>query len=107
LRGLDVGAGRIEQVLTVAIADPGRADRAVERDAGQRQRRGGAEQRRDVRIDFLDSFDMHRGDDLDFVGEALGNSGRSGRSIRRQVSVSFSDGLPSRLKKPPGMRPAA
>ena len=37
----------------------------------------------------------------------LGNSGRSGRSIRRQVSVSFSSGRPSRLKKPPGMRPPA
>jgi hypothetical protein len=36
-----------------------------------------------------------------------GNSGRIGRSIRREVSVSFSDGRPSRLKNPPGMRPAA
>ena len=36
-----------------------------------------------------------------------GNSGRIGRSIRRDVSTSFSDGRPSRLKKPPGMRPAA
>jgi hypothetical protein len=30
------------------------------------------------------------------------NSGRIGRSMRREVSVSFSDGRPSRLKKPPG-----
>ncbi len=36
-----------------------------------------------------------------------GKSGRSGRSIRRLVSTSFSAGLPSRLKKPPGMRPDA
>ena len=36
-----------------------------------------------------------------------GNSGRIGRSMRREVSVSFSVGRPSRLKKPPGMRPAA
>ena len=36
-----------------------------------------------------------------------GNSGRIGRSIRRLVSTSFSGGLPSRLKKPPGMRPEA
>ena len=35
------------------------------------------------------------------------NSGRIGRSIRREVSVSFSDGRPSRLKKPPGILPAA
>ena len=34
-------------------------------------------------------------------------SGRMGRSIRREVSVSFSDGRPSRLKKPPGILPAA
>ena len=38
--------------------------------------------------------------------KSSGNSGRIGRSIRREVSVSFSVGRPSRLKKPPGMRPA-
>ena len=37
----------------------------------------------------------------------LWNSGRIGRSISREVSVSFSDGRPSRLKKPPGILPAA
>jgi hypothetical protein len=36
-----------------------------------------------------------------------GNSGRIGRSISRDVSVSFSAGRPSRLKKPPGILPAA
>ena len=36
-----------------------------------------------------------------------GNSGRIGRSISRLVSTSFSAALPSRLKKPPGMRPDA
>ena len=35
------------------------------------------------------------------------NSGRIGRSIRREVSVSFSVGRASRLKKPPGILPAA
>ena len=35
------------------------------------------------------------------------NSGRIGRSIRREVRTSFSDGRPSRLKKPPGILPAA
>ena len=39
--------------------------------------------------------------------KALGNRGRSGRSMSRQVSVSFSSGRPSRLKKPPGIRPPA
>ena len=39
--------------------------------------------------------------------QPAGNSGRIGRSIRRLVSTSFSLGLPSRLKKPPGIRPEA
>ncbi len=37
----------------------------------------------------------------------LGNSGRIGRSMSRLVSVSFSEGRPSRRKKPPGIFPAA
>ena len=37
----------------------------------------------------------------------LGKSGRIGRSIKREVNVSFSLGRPSRLKKPPGILPAA
>ena len=37
----------------------------------------------------------------------LGNSGRIGRSIRREVRISFSLGRPSRRKKLPGIRPAA
>src|SRR6202034_1393874 len=37
----------------------------------------------------------------------LGNSGRIGRSIRRAVSVAFSPARPSRLKKEPGILPAA
>ena len=36
-----------------------------------------------------------------------GKSGRIGRSIRREVRVSFSEGRASRLKKPPGILPAA
>jgi hypothetical protein len=35
----------------------------------------------------------------------LGNSGRIGRSIRREVRVSFSEGRASRLKNPPGILP--
>jgi hypothetical protein len=38
--------------------------------------------------------------------QASGNSGRSGRSINREVKISFSEGRPSRLKKPPGIFPA-
>ena len=35
------------------------------------------------------------------------NVGRSGRSVRRQVRIAFSDGRPSRLKNEPGIRPLA
>ena len=37
----------------------------------------------------------------------LGNRGRKGRSINREFRISPSLGLPSRLKKPPGILPAA
>ena len=37
----------------------------------------------------------------------LGQSGRIGRSTMRAFSVAFSEALPSRLKKPPGILPAA
>src|ERR1700746_1309697 len=39
--------------------------------------------------------------------QPLGNRGRIGRSIRREVSVAFSPARPSRLKKEPGIFPAA
>ena len=37
----------------------------------------------------------------------VGTKGRKGRSISREVKVSFSVGRPSRLKKPPGILPPA
>ncbi len=37
----------------------------------------------------------------------LGKRGRIGRSMRREVRISFSVGRPSRLNQPPGIRPAA
>ena len=37
----------------------------------------------------------------------FGQSGRIGRSIMRAVRIAFSVGRPSRLKKPPGIFPAA
>ncbi len=39
--------------------------------------------------------------------QLLGSRGRIGRSIRRAVSVAFSPERPSRLKKEPGILPAA
>ena len=41
------------------------------------------------------------------LAKPFGNSGRMGRSIRREVNTSFSTGRPSRLKYPPGIRPPA
>ncbi len=40
------------------------------------------------------------------VDQPSGNSGRSGRSISREVKISRSEGRPSRLKNPPGIFPA-
>ena len=39
--------------------------------------------------------------------QPAGKSGRIGRSMNRLVRTSFSVALPSRLKKPPGIRPEA
>ena len=50
----------------------------------------------------------HRGgDDLRLALQPFGNNGRIGRSIMRAVRIPFSEGRPSRLKKPPGIFPAA
>ena len=70
LRLLELRRGRVEHVLAVDVADARGADRAVERNAGERQRRRDADHRRDVGIDFR--IDRHdRRDDLDFVVEAV------------------------------------
>ena len=62
--------GGIEEVLAVLPADAGGADRAAERDTGEGERRGSAEERGNVRIDLrIDR--QHRRDDLHFVVEAV------------------------------------
>ena len=92
--GLQVLGGRVQQVLAVAIADPRGADRALERDPRQRQRRGGAKHRRDVGIDLR--VERHdRRDDLDFVEEVFRKQ-RTDRAVdqaRRRASPSRWDGL--------------
>ena len=97
---------RIEHVLAVDVADPRGADGAEERDARERERRRGADQGDDVGV-VLEVVAQDGADDLGLVAEQGWNSGRIGRSMRREVSVSFSLGRPSRLKKPPGILPAA
>ena len=69
LRGLELGLGRVQDVLAVDVAHARGADRAVERDARERHRGGGAEHRRDVGIDFRVDRE-HGRDDLHLVVEA-------------------------------------
>ena len=71
MRRREFGLRRVEHVLAVDIADARAADRAVERNAGQRKRRRCADHRRNVGID-LGIDGEHRRDDLHFVVEALG-----------------------------------
>ncbi len=88
---------RVENIFAVDVADARAADRAHEGNAGERQRCRGGNHRQDVGIVLeivLDDGD----DDLGVVLVAFRKSGRIGRSIRRETSVSFSDGRPSRLK---------
>ena len=70
LRVLLLGAGRVQQVLAVLVAHARGADRSVERQARDRQRGRGAQQRRDVGIDIR--VQRHHGrHDLDVVVEAV------------------------------------
>ena len=58
LRGLELGRGRIEHVLAIDVADARGADRAVERNAGDRERGRCADHRGDVGIDLRCSTDI-------------------------------------------------
>ena len=71
LRVGELARGGIQYVLAVLVADAGCADRAEERHAGNRERRGGAEQRGDVGIN-LGVDGEHRSDDLHVVDESFG-----------------------------------
>src|SRR5690606_16766089 len=79
LRFLQLGGGRVEDVLAVLVADLGGADRALERGAGQRQRGRGADQRGDVAVHFRVQRD-HLRDDLHFVPVVLGEQ-RADRAV--------------------------
>jgi hypothetical protein len=70
LSGGELRLGRVQDVLAVLVAHARRADGTVERDARQRERRRGADHRRDVGIDF--GVHRHDGrDDLHVVVEAV------------------------------------
>ena len=62
---------RVQHVLAVDIADAGGGDRAHERQAGDGQRRRGADHGHDVGI-VLQIVAQHGADDLGLVAEALG-----------------------------------
>ncbi len=64
------GLAGVQHVVAVDVADARGADRAVERNAGDRQRGARADQRRDVGRDFRVQR-QHVDDDLDFVVEAF------------------------------------
>ena len=96
----------IENELVVDVAHAAGADRAAEGNAGDGERRRGADHRGDVRIDHRIGRE-NVNDDLHFIEEAVRESGRIGRSMRRAKSVADSGGLPSRLIKPPGILPTA
>ena len=103
---LALGVGRVEDELPVDRADADRADRGVERDE---RARSATEAPLIARMSGSFSPSAERTKAMIWVSwlKPSGKSGRSGRSISREVRISFSVGRPSRLKKPPGIRPAA
>ena len=90
LRGFQFLAGRVEQVLAVVVTDPGRADGAIERHAGQRHRRRGTQQRRNFRVHLIVQR-HHGGDDLQLVGEAVGKQ-RAQRPVDQPGGQGFALG---------------
>ena len=107
LRLLHLVDRRVQHVAAVDVADARRADRAHEGHAGKRQRRRGGDHRRRCRGRSPGRATARSRRPACRSCSPPAKSGRIGRSMRREVSVSFSVGRPSRLKKPPGMRPAA
>ncbi len=70
LGSLQLGGRRVQQVLATRVADAGGADRTLERDAGQAQRGGCTDQRRNVAVDLGVERDDLR-DDLHLILEIV------------------------------------
>ena len=87
LRILQLAGGGVENVLAVEVPDTSRTDRAVERDARERQRRRHGEHRNDVGIDFRIARHYRR-DDLDFVVKAIREQ-RADRAIDQAAGQRF------------------
>jgi len=96
----------IDDVLTVHQADADAGNRLLERNLRQ-----GNGRRRPViartSVSFSVSAERTRAMIWVSYRQPEGKSGRIGLSMQRLVSTSFSADLPSRLKKPPGIRPDA
>ena len=103
---LALGEGRVDDELAVDAADADAGDRAGPRDVRDVQRRRGAGHREHVRRVLLVGREDGR-DDLRVDAPALGEQRTDGRSMRREVRISPRSCRPSRLKKPPGICPAA
>ncbi len=78
---------RVEHVFVVDEADACGADRALERSAGQRQRRGGGDQGQNVGI-VLHVVRQHGDDDLGFVAPALDEQ-RTDRAVDQTGNQRF------------------
>ena len=83
-------SGRVQHVFAVDETDACCANRAVKRQAGQRQRGGRADQRRNVGADFGVGR-HHRGDDLHFVEEAIREQ-RADRAVDQAANQNFTVG---------------
>ena len=93
LRFHELRRGRIENVVAAQVSDARCADRPHERHPRDGQRRGGAEQRCDIRIHFRVDR-QHRGYDLHVVGKAVRKQ-RTNRTIDQARRQSFLLGGPS------------
>jgi len=88
LDGLELLVGRVQQVAGALVeGHAGGTDRAVEGDAGDGQRRRGADHRSDVRIGLLAGGD-DGADDLHFVHEAFREQ-RADRPVDQARSQGF------------------
>jgi len=77
----DAGAGGVEQVLSVLVANTGSSDGAIERQAGDTQGSGSTQQRWNLRIHIrIQRHDST--DNLNFVGVAFGKQ-RANRTVNQ------------------------
>ena len=105
--GLPLPVGRVDYVFTVNEADAHPRGGLRDGNPRERQRGGRTGNREHVGVIVRISREQER-DDLRLVSPPPARTADgSADRFSRLVSTSLSDGLPSRLKNPPGMRPEA